>query len=116
VHNACAAAFADPRFPAVVRDELPHLHFCVSVLSPLRPVPFADEADLLASLRPGDDGLVLGFGAHRGVFLPQVWATLPEARTFWRALKRKAGLDADAFDPGFRVERFTVQKFEEAPR
>ena len=112
--NAFAAAFRDPRFSPVRADELPDLHIEISVLSPPQVLDVEDEADLLAQLRPGVDGLILQAGAHRATYLPSVWAQLPEPKAFVRELKRKAGLPADAWPPDMRVEHYTTQSFEES--
>jgi hypothetical protein len=109
VSNAYSAAFRDPRFPALTRAEFAVLDVHVSVLSESQPMSFASEADLLAQLRPGVDGLVLEESYHRGTFLPAVWEQLPEPREFLRHLKRKAGLPADYWSPQLRVSRYTVE-------
>ncbi len=105
-HNACGAAFHDPRFSPLALPELAGTDLHVSVLSPLTPVQFTDEADALAQLRPGVDGLVLEYGHHRATFLPQVWAQLPEPRAFLAQLKHKAGLPTDFWAEGVRLKRY----------
>jgi AmmeMemoRadiSam system protein B/AmmeMemoRadiSam system protein A len=111
--NAQAAAFQDPRFEPLTFDELRQVRIEVSLLSELMPIAFSSEADLLANLRPGQDGLVLEHGARRGTFLPQVWETLPAPESFLGELKRKAGLPRDFWDPGIRVSRYSVAKWSE---
>ncbi len=113
VANARAAAFADPRFAPLTADELARTRVEVSVLSTPEPMPWADEADALARLRPGIDGVILECGRHRATFLPQVWTQLPEPRAFMAHLKQKAGLDAGFWSPDVRLARYTVQKFQE---
>ena len=109
--NAFNAAFRDPRFPPLMSEELDSLDIHISVLSPPAPMHFCDEADLLAQLRPGIDGLILTASGHRGTFLPSVWVSLPKAEDFLRHLKRKAGLAADFWSPEIRVERYTTEAF-----
>ena len=58
-HNARAAALEDRRFEPVAIDELADLALEVSVLSPLEEIACADQAELLVTLRPGVDGVVL---------------------------------------------------------
>lgn len=108
VSNAWSAAFRDPRFPALTRAEFRLLDVHISVLSEPQPLAVRSEAELLAQLRPGIDGLVLEEGYHRGTFLPAVWEQLAEPREFVRHLKRKAGLPADYWSPALRVSRYTV--------
>lgn len=111
--NARAAAFADPRFPALTADEYPGIHVEVSVLSAPEPIRYADEADLLAQLRPGIDGVLLQAPEHRSTFLPQVWDQLRTPAEFFGQLKVKAGLSTRDFDPAWRISRYTVTAWNE---
>ena len=45
------------------------------------------------------------------MFLPSVWATLPDRREFVRRLKRKMGRSADHWSPAMRAWRFTTESF-----
>ncbi len=109
--NAYNAAFRDPRFTPVTADESARLDIHISVLSPPEPITFRSEAELLAQLRPGIDGLILSAPGHRGTFLPSVWEQLPRAEEFLQQLKRKAGLPADYWSPQIEVERYTAEVF-----
>jgi AmmeMemoRadiSam system protein A len=111
--NAVAAALRDPRFPALTAAELGRTQVEVSVLSPMQPLSFNSEAEALAQLRPHIDGVVLEYGGHRGTFLPQVWEHLPTPTAFMAQLKRKAGLRADFWADGVRLQRYTVEKWQE---
>lgn len=114
IANAQAAAFNDPRFPQMTPAEWPETQTEVSLLSPARPIRFADEEDLLAKIVPGEDGLILEAGGKRGTFLPQVWETLPEKRQFLDQLKLKAGLPADFRLARCRVLRYRVAKWKQS--
>ncbi|MBT8068756.1 MAG: AmmeMemoRadiSam system protein A [Gammaproteobacteria bacterium] len=104
--SAFQAAFRDPRFDPVEKDELDAIRLEVSVLSQLKLVTFIDEADLLEQLRPGTDGLVIIADDRRATFLPQVWETLPDPRQFLTALKAKCGLPND-----YGLERLEFQRY-----
>lgn len=104
--NAFKAAFGDPRFSPLSRDELDGLEISVSVLTPPAALSFADEDDLLAQLRPGTDGLIIEDTGRRALFLPSVWEQLPDKRLFLAHLKQKAGLPADHWSASFRASRF----------
>ena len=73
VQHAFNAAFRDWRFPRLDWLELAGLSLSVSVLTPPEPMRFDDEADLLAQLRPGVDGLIIEDLGRRSLFLPSVW-------------------------------------------
>lgn len=104
--NAFAAAFRDSRFSALKRTEVDELSLSVTLLSDPVAMTFDDEADLLAQLRPGKDGLIIESDGKRALFLPQVWSSLPQPTRFLGQLKQKAGLRADHWRSDFTAERF----------
>ena len=112
--NAVAAAMHDPRFAPLTLAELRQTEIEVSLLSRLQPLHFASEADALAQLRPGIDGVVFEFERYRSTFLPQVWEQLPTATEFMAHLKHKAGLTPEFWAKGVRLSRYTVSKWTEA--
>jgi AmmeMemoRadiSam system protein A len=109
--NAFAAAFEDPRFAPLRAAEYPGLTLKISILSPPQPMHCASEADLLAQIRPGIDGLILREQGHRGTFLPSVWEQLPDSLDFLRHLKRKAGLPIDYWSSRLEISRYTSESF-----
>jgi hypothetical protein len=109
--NARAAAFDDPRFPKLTREEWARCAVEVSLLSAPKPLRFADEADLLAQIRAGEDGLILECDGKRATFLPQVWGDLPDKRQFLAALLAKAALPADTRLARCKLWRYRVAKF-----
>jgi len=114
--HAHAAAFRDPRFQPLAAHELEEVHLELSILSRPEPLPVASEAELLAALQPGEDGLILEDGVHRGTFLPAVWESLPEPVDFVRQLKRKAGLPSDYWSPSLTIKRYRTESFGEDER
>jgi uncharacterized protein len=111
-HNAFASAFSDPRFPPLARSQYPSIDLKISVLSPLEPVPVESERELLETLRPNTDGLVLELDATRATFLPAVWEQLPEPHQFVRHLKHKAGWPSGFWSPRIRAYRYTTESFD----
>jgi len=111
--HAYAAAFQDPRFPPVTIDEFDSLHIEISVLSPMLPMTFDNESDLLKQLQPHVDGLTIEDGYHKATFLPQVWENLTNPQEFLTQLKLKAELAADHWSIDFKTYRYTVLSFEE---
>lgn len=105
---ARAAAFEDPRFVPLRREELPHTCIEVSLLSPLEALPPCSETEALRLLVPMRDGVVLECDGRRGTFLPQVWDALPEPRDFLAELRRKAGLPRGFWSDAIRLSRYTV--------
>lgn len=114
--NAVAAALEDPRATPLSLAGVDELVVEISLLSALEPLPVRDELDAIEKLRPFVDGVVLRWGLRRGTLLPQVWESLPEPKDFLAMVKRKAGLDPMFWADDVRLERYTVEKFEEEPR
>ena len=106
VRCSLAAATEDPRFQEVSREELSHLTMEISVLSPLVPVSSPEEIVV------GRDGLQIEKAGRRGLLLPQVPQEQGWNRdAYLEALCRKAGLPADAWRSGARIQRFTAEVF-----
>ena len=110
---AISAASQDPRFKPVGVDELGKLEYEISVLSPLRKIPNAEE------IVPGKHGVTISKGVHHGVFLPQV-----ATETGWgkeefldELCSQKAGLPKGCWkDPAVNLQVFTADVFEEKKR
>jgi AmmeMemoRadiSam system protein A len=111
--NAYAAAFQDPRFTALSRDELGNIVIHISILGPSNPIEFRSEQELLQLLRPGIDGLTIEQDTHHATFLPTVWEMLPAPTEFLAHLKHKAGIRADCDPRQTRAWRYTTETFSE---
>ena len=111
--NAQAAALRDPRFAPLSPGEWPRCEVEVSVLSPAKPLRFADEAEMLAQIRAGEDGVILEHEGRRATFLPQVWDGLPEKPRFLGELMRKAGIPADTRLARCKLWRYRVIKWKQ---
>ena len=108
--NAFSSAFTDPRFDPLAAHEAPRIETEVSLLTDAEPMAFSSEDDLIARLAPGRDGLILAIGDKRGLFLPQVWDMVGDARDFLKQLKIKAGLAEDFWSADIRISRFLACK------
>jgi AmmeMemoRadiSam system protein B/AmmeMemoRadiSam system protein A len=109
--NAYQAGFKDPRFPPITPEEIAKLEFHVSILSTPRRIPCTSEEELVRSLRPDVDGLVLRDNGRQSTLLPSVWSQLPDPATFVRQLKLKAGLPADHWSPTLEAYRYGAESF-----
>jgi len=106
VENAFKAAFRDGRFLPLTREEWGDVSLSVTVITPSEPMSFADEDDFLRQLRPGQDGLRIEDMGRQALFIPSVWESLPDAKSFVTQLKAKAGLPPDHWSPTFKAWRF----------
>ena len=104
-------ATADPRFKPVTPEEAAELQIGISIMSHDREIAARSEQELIDSLRPDHDGLIIRDGRHDALFLPQVWEALPDPRAFVRQLKLKCGLPAEHWSATFRAWRFTTESF-----
>jgi len=105
---ARAAALEDPRFDPVTPAELPSLQLEISILSPLLDIT-------PQQVEVGRHGLLISRGAQRGLLLPQVaveWNWNREQ--FLEETCMKAGLPADAWQNGARIQAFTAQVLKES--
>ncbi len=90
---ALAAAFNDPRFPPLSKEELPEIEIEISVLTPFREVTDPEE------IKIGRDGLYIVKGPYSGLLLPQVAVEHNmDRKTFLEHACLKAGLPPDAWE------------------
>ena len=110
--HAFAAAFQDPRFPALEEHEYDSLKIDISIIGTAEKVLFDSEDDLLKKIRPNVDGLILEYGYNRGTFLPSVWEQLPDKKEFLNHLKIKAGFQKNWWDNSVKISRYETFSFE----
>lgn len=110
-HNAYAAAFSDPRFSPLTAAEFAQIDIHLSILSKPQPLPCNSEADLLAKLRPGIDGLIIEASGQRATFLPSVWESLSSPNDFVHHLKLKAGLPVNYWSDDMQCFIYTTESF-----
>jgi AmmeMemoRadiSam system protein A len=107
--SAVSAAFRDPRFDPLQKDELGELDLEISVMGPIEVVSDSNDIEV------GRDGLIVSRGRFAGLLLPQVardygW----DREQFLAQTCRKAGLPLDAWQqPGTKIEKFSAEVFGE---
>ncbi len=112
--NAVNAAFRDPRFPPLSREELADIDLEISVLTVPEPLDYSDSEDLKAKLKVGSHGVILSKGWHQSTFLPQVWTQLPDKEAFLAHLCQKAGLSFSCWkDPEVVIKVYEAEYFGE---
>lgn len=107
--SAISAAFRDPRFFPVRKDEIGHLELEISVMGPIEQVRDVSEIEV------GRDGLIISSGRFAGLLLPQVASEYGwDRETFLDQTCLKAGLQPDAWRAaGTRIEKFAAEVFSE---
>lgn len=106
--SAQSAAFNDPRFTGLTREEFDKIKIEISVLSPFEPIKSYDEIEV------GKHGLLLDEGG-RAVLLPQVASENNMNREqFLTALCHKAGLYGEYWkERMLKIKVFTATVFSE---
>ena len=110
-HNAVSAAFHDPRFPSLIRDEWRHTELHISVLTKPFPLNVDGRQSLINCLTPRVDGVIIGESGRRATYLPSVWQQLPDPARFVPQLRLKAGLPPDGWSEQTRVFLYQTEEF-----
>jgi uncharacterized protein (TIGR00296 family) len=116
IRSAIEAATGDPRFdPIELAEFKERVVVELSVLTVPEELTAREPVERAKEIKIGQDGLIVGRGARRGLLLPQV---APEwnwdAEEFLSNCCLKAGLQPDAWlDKGTQVEKFQAIIFEE---
>jgi hypothetical protein len=110
--NARNAAFSDPRFNALTKEELEKVKIEISVLSIPKKIEYKDSEDLKKKIK--GKGVIIKKGYNSATYLPQVWKELPDEEEFLSSLCRKAGLAEDMWKTGkLEVWNYLVDSVEE---
>lgn len=104
-----AAAFEDPRFSPLEKEELKDLDIEISVLSPLQTIRDVGQIEI------GTHGLIIEKGYYKGLLLPQVAVEYQwDVPAFLKFTCQKAGLPSDAWkDPETKIQIFSAEIFSE---
>lgn len=112
ISNAINAAFFDPRFEKLSREELKQTKIEISILSEPTNLTYTTPEDLLKKLNK--QGIILSLNKNKALFLPQVWEDLPKKEDFLSQLCLKAGISKDSWKTKkLTIKQFTVDSFEE---
>ena len=91
--------------------EYPLVDVHISILSPPEPFTVSSREELVETLRPGVDGLVLEENGRRATYLPSVWEQLSDPERFVAELRAKAGLPREGWSSAVRLARYTTEEF-----
>lgn len=115
IDNAVAAAFFDPRFPQLRKEEIDKICIEISIISPPEKLVFDGKDDLLKKLN-NKQGIILTNGFNKATFLPQVWEEISGKKEFLAQLCMKAGLPSNFWEQNTKeldIETYTVEACEE---
>jgi AmmeMemoRadiSam system protein A len=108
--NAQKAAFKDPRFKPVTKEELDEIELEVSILTDAVLVKYEDKKDLQSKVKVGEDGIILKLDGKQATFLPQVWEDLKDFDTFFAHLCQKAGLEVSCVNRKPEIYKYQAIK------
>ncbi len=109
IECAISSATQDPRFHPLSQEELDHVVFEVSVLTPPKPVRAENPRLIPSKIKLGEDGLIVERGLYKGLLLPQVpveWGW--DEQEFLCQCCLKAGLPPD----NWLIETTKIHKFQ----
>lgn len=116
IKAAANAAFGDPRFPQLEKNELNDVNIEVSVLTIPELIYVRNPSDYTKQIKVGKDGLIVKGTFGSGLLLPQVAIDFKwDALTFLSQTCIKAGLPPDSYHDydKCRVYKFQGQVFTE---
>ena len=104
---AVAAAFEDPRFPPLRKEEFEEIDIEISALTPLKKINNINEIEV------GKHGILIRKGPYSGVLLPQVATEYNWDRiTFLSQTCMKAGLHSNCWqDEDTEIYIFSAEVF-----
>ena len=110
---AKAAAFEDPRFLPLSKEELKEIIIEISVLTKPELIKEKNPEDIANSIKIGKDGLIIEYSGYSGLLLPQVpveqkW----NSESFLHNLCLKAGISPKSWkNKSCKIYKFQAQIF-----
>jgi AmmeMemoRadiSam system protein A len=112
VRNAVYAAFYDPRFLPLEKDEVDRIKIEISILEKPVEIKYNDVDELIKKIK--GYGVLIEFKGKSATFLPQVWDEIKDGREFLSYLCLKGGLDGDVWKREkirvFRYKNYVIRE------
>ena len=114
IESAVSAAFNDPRFQPLKREDTGKIIIEISVLTKIEEIKSPKEK-ITEQIKIGKDGLVCKYKSFSGLLLPQVATeNRMNAKEFLECVCMKASLPKDAWkNPDCKIYKFQAQIFSE---
>lgn len=114
INAARSAAFSDPRFGPLTKEEFKNIHLEISVLTVPELIKVKKE-DYAKNIKIGEDGLIIRSRWGSGLLLPQVATEYNwDSKQFLEHTCEKAGLEKDSWkSKDAEVYKFQAQIFKE---
>lgn len=108
--NAYGAAFEDPRFYELTKEEFEKTDIEISILSSPVQIQYTDIEDLKSKIKPNIHGVILQKDGRRSTFLPQVWEQLPTFEEFFSHLCYKGNFEENCLEFHPQIFIYEVKK------
>jgi len=110
---AKAAAFEDPRFLPLTKEELNDLEIEISVLTKPEEIRESKPEDIIEEVNAGKDGLIIEYSGFTGLLLPQVATEYKwNAEKFLEQACMKAGISPKSWkNKSCKIYKFQAQIF-----
>ena len=115
IEAAQAAAFDDPRFPPLTKEEFKHIKIEISVLTIPEHIDVKKPEDYIKNIKIGRDGLIIRSRLGSGLLLPQVFEEYNcTPREALEMVCDKAGLSSEEWkNLDNKIYKFQAQIFSE---
>lgn len=115
IQAARAAAFEDPRFEPITKEELKEITIEISILTIPEEIIVKDPKEYLKNISIGNDGLILRSSRGSGLLLPQVFTEYKcTPKTALEMTCQKAGLEKDFWNTNkVKILKFQAEIFQE---
>jgi uncharacterized protein (TIGR00296 family) len=115
IDAARAAAFDDPRFPELTKEEFKHIKIEISVLTIPEELDVKSPEDYIKKIKIGEDGLIIRSRFGSGLLLPQVFTEYEcSVEQSLEMTCQKAGLSSDEWkNLENKFYKFQAQIFKE---
>jgi uncharacterized protein len=109
-----AAAFEDPRFSPLTKNELKDIVIEISILTKPELIKVKEPEEYLSNIEIGKDGLIIQ-GKSSGLLLPQVATEYNfDAKQFLECVSEKAGMSKDEWkNSSNKIYKFHAEIFSE---
>jgi AmmeMemoRadiSam system protein A len=113
IYNAKEAAFSDPRFSPLTKEEYDKIKIEISLLTIPQKLEYKDIDDLKDKIIPHKHGVILALGGYQATFLPSVWEELPKFELFFGHLCQKASMREDCLKYSPTIYTYETQTIKE---
>jgi AmmeMemoRadiSam system protein A len=115
VNAAKAAAFKDPRFTPLTKDELEKVEIEISLLTKPQRIRVEKPEEYVKEITLGTDGIIAEYGLRKGLLLPQVAVEQKMSKEeFLSHSCLKAGLPQNHWiDNNCKIYKFQAEVFHE---